>query len=75
MLKIENKNLSFNAVSMINDEVVARFTSNYYGAGVDFNYSVENAVAHLAHQDEADADFDEFKGHVMDTIGAMATIV
>jgi hypothetical protein len=49
MLKIENKNLSFNAVSMINDEVVARFTSNYYGAGVDFNYSVENAVAHLAH--------------------------
>lgn len=74
MLKIENKNLSFNAVSVVNDEVVAKFNSNYYGAGVDFNYSVENAAAHLVHQDQADADFDEFKSHVMSTIDAMDKI-
>lgn len=72
MLKIESKNLSFVATSMINDEVVARFNSNYYGSNIDFNYNIENAMAHLDHQAEADADFDEFKATVMATVAAMA---
>lgn len=72
MLKIESKNLSFMATSMIDDEVVARFNSNYYGSNIDFNYNIENAMAHLNHQAEADADFDEFKATVMATVAAMA---
>ena len=72
MLQIESKNLNFMATSMINDEVVARFNSNYYGSNIDFNYNIENAMAHLNHQTEVDADFDEFKTTVMATIAAMA---
>lgn len=71
MLNIEHKNLSFMATSMINDEVVARFHSNYYGSNIDFNYNVENATAHLDHQAEADADFNEFKATVIATVAAM----
>lgn len=72
MLKIENKNLSFMATSVINDEVVARFNSNYYGSNIDFNYNIENVMTHLDHQAEADADFDEFKVTVMAAVAAMA---
>lgn len=72
MLKIESKNLSFVAVSMIDEEVVARFNSSYYGSNIDFNYNIENAMAHVNHQAEADADFDEFKAKVMATVTAMA---
>lgn len=71
MLQIESKNLSFMATSMINDEVVARFNSNYYGSNIDFNYNIENAMTHLNHQAEADADFDEFKAAVMAAVAAM----
>jgi hypothetical protein len=71
MLKIESKNLSFMAACVIDDEVVARFNSNYYGSNIDFNYSIENAMAHLNHQAKADADFDEFKATVMTAVAAM----
>lgn len=72
MLKIENKSLNLNAISMIDEENVARFCANHYGAGVDFSYVIENAVAHLEHQEQVDADFDAFKAHVMQIIGAMS---
>lgn len=72
MLNIESKNLNFMATSMVNDEVVARFSSNYYGSRIDFNYNIENAMAHLEHHAEVDTDFDEFKTSVMAAVEAMA---
>lgn len=71
MLVMNGSNVNFNGYSTIEDITVASFSANYSGAGVYFNYNIEDVKSYTEHAEDIDADFDGFKTKVLTSISVM----
>jgi hypothetical protein len=73
MLRIDSRNVNFNAASVIEDEVVAHFSANYNGgAEVYFNTTIVDLVSYNANAEVIEADSDEFKSVVIAAVNSLA---
>jgi hypothetical protein len=73
MLRIDSRNVNFNAASVIEDEVVAHFSANYNGgAEVYFNTTIVDLVSYNANTEVIEADSDEFKSVVIAAVNSLA---
>lgn len=68
MLRMDGKNISFNAVSLIDDVQMASMSANISGSNVYFNVTIENATNYLANSEAIDADVEAFKEAVFDAV-------
>ena len=72
MLRMDNMNISFNGVSLVDDVVVAQMNANYSGAEVYFNMTVVDLAAYNDSKAVVEADFDTFKDKALESINSIA---
>lgn len=69
MLRVDNKNTSFNGASVIDDTQVASMSASYStNSNVYFNFSIERLDLYKENSEAIDADFTAFKDMVLENI-------
>ena len=68
MLRMDSRNVNFNAVSLIDDEQVAAMGANISGSNIYFNITIDNVTKYLDNEEAVDADVEAFKSVVIDAI-------
>ena len=69
MLRVDNKNTSFNGASVIDDTQVASMSASYStNSNVYFNFSIERLDLYEKNSEAVDADFTAFKDMVLENI-------
>lgn len=69
MLRVDNKNTSFNGASVIDDTQVASMSASYStNSNVYFNFSIERLDLYEENSEAVDADFIAFKDMVLENI-------
>ena len=69
MLRVDNKNTSFNGASVIDDTQIASMSASYStNSNVYFNFSIERLDLYEENSEAVDTDFIAFKDMVLENI-------
>lgn len=72
MLRMDNMNVNFNGVSMVDDVVVANMSASYSGSEVYFNMTIINLDMYNGNKEVVELDFDNFKDKALEGINGIA---
>lgn len=72
MLRMDNMNVNFNGVSMVDDVVVANMSASYSGVEVYFNMTIINLNMYNSNKEVVELDFDNFKDKALEGINGIA---
>ena len=69
MLRMDDRNINFNGVSIVEDEQIASMSAGVINdTHVHFNFNIDNITTYLANAEAVDGDFESFKEAVFDAI-------